>query len=75
MVGPRGPITTHVFWAEDPGGKFIDYLMQSRQFADKIYTISHNCRGYDAVSVAKVSGTEMDTPIDNGRYLNSEHVC
>ena len=39
---------THVFWAEDPVGKFIDYLRQSRPFADKIYVISHNSRGYDA---------------------------
>jgi len=39
---------THVFWAEDHVGKFIDYLRQSRTFADKIYVISHNSRGYDA---------------------------
>ena len=39
---------THVFWAEDPVGKFIDLLRQSRPFADKIYVISHNSRGYDA---------------------------
>ena len=38
---------THVFW-EDPVGKFIDYLRLSRPFADKIYVISHNSRGYDA---------------------------
>ena len=36
----------HVFW-EDPIGKFIEYLRLSRQFADKIYVISHNSRGYD----------------------------
>lgn len=30
-----------------PIGKFIDYLWQSRPFADKIYGISHNSRGYD----------------------------
>jgi len=39
---------THVFWAEDPVGKFTDYLRQSRPFADKMYDISHNSRGYDA---------------------------
>ena len=38
---------THMFW-EDPVGKFIDYLRLSRPFADKIYVISHNSRGYDA---------------------------
>ena len=38
---------THVFW-QDPIGKFIDYLQQSRPSADKIYIISHNSRGYDA---------------------------
>jgi len=37
----------HVFW-QDTVGKFIDYLRQSRPFADKIYVISHNSRGYDA---------------------------
>jgi len=31
-----------------PLGKFIDYLRQSRPFADKMYVISHNSRGYDA---------------------------
>jgi len=36
---------TLVFWAEDPVGKFIDYLRWSRPFADKIYIISHNSRG------------------------------
>jgi L-lactate utilization protein LutB len=39
---------THVFWVEDPVGKFIDYLRQSRPFADKMYVISHNSKGYDA---------------------------
>jgi hypothetical protein len=37
---------SYVFW-EDPMGKFIDYLQLSRPFANKIYVISHNCRGYD----------------------------
>jgi hypothetical protein len=37
----------HVFW-EDPIGTFIDYLLLSRPFADKIHVISHNSRGYDA---------------------------
>ena len=39
---------THVFWAQRPLGKLIDYLRQSRLFADKIYVISHKSRGYDA---------------------------
>jgi hypothetical protein len=38
---------THMFW-QDPLGKFIDYLRLSRPFADNIYVISHNSRGYDA---------------------------
>jgi hypothetical protein len=37
----------HWFW-QDPLGKFIDYLRLSRSFADKVYVISHNSRGYDA---------------------------
>ena len=37
----------HVFW-QDPVGEFIDYLRQSRPFAEKVYVISHNSRGYDA---------------------------
>ena len=37
----------HTFW-QDPVGKFIDYLRQSRPFADKVYVISYNSRGYDA---------------------------
>ena len=36
-----------MFW-QDPVGKFIDYLPQFRLFADNIYVISHNSRGYDA---------------------------
>lgn len=38
---------THVFWAEDPVGKFVDYLRQSRPFAGKILSY-HISRGYDA---------------------------
>ena len=38
---------THVFW-QDPVGKFIGFLRQSRPLADKIYILSHNSRGYDA---------------------------
>ena len=37
----------HIFW-QDPVGKFIDYLRHSRLFADKVYVISHNSRGYGA---------------------------
>jgi len=37
----------HTFW-KDPAGKFIEYLLLSRLFADKVYAISHNSRGYDA---------------------------
>jgi hypothetical protein len=39
---------TQMFWAEVPVGKSIDYLRQPTPFADKIYVISHNSRGYDA---------------------------
>ena len=38
---------TQMFW-QDPVGKFIDYVRLSRPFADKIYFISHNSRGYEA---------------------------
>ena len=37
----------HMFW-HNPVDKYIDYLRLSRQFADKIYVISHNSRRYDA---------------------------
>jgi hypothetical protein len=37
----------YVFW-QDPVGKLTEYLRQSRPFADKIFVISHNYRGYDA---------------------------
>jgi ribosomal protein L40E len=36
-----------VFWEEDPVGKFIEYLRLSRTFADKVYVISYNSRGYE----------------------------
>jgi len=57
---------THMFWAEDSVGKFIDYLRQSRPFADKIYVISQLSWIRRTVSTAQVSGTKMDTPVDNG---------
>ena len=38
---------THMFW-QVPVGRFIDYLRLSRPFAEKIFVISHNSRGYDA---------------------------
>jgi hypothetical protein len=41
-----------VFW-QDPVGIFIDYLRLSRLFADKLYVISHNSRGYDALFILK----------------------
>ena len=37
----------HVLW-QGPVGKFINYLRQSRTFADMVYIISHNSREYDA---------------------------
>jgi hypothetical protein len=37
----------HTFW-QDTVNKSIDYLRPSRPFADKIYVMSHNSRGYDA---------------------------
>ena len=62
-------------YCQDPVGKFIDYLRLSRPFADKIYVISHNSRGYDAVFAAQIFGTGVGASIDNGRYQNSQHVC
>jgi len=44
---------SHVFWAKEPVGQFIDYLRRSRQFADKIYVISYNSRGYEAQFVLR----------------------
>ena len=38
---------------QDPVGKFIHYLRLFRQFADKVYVISHNSRGYDAQFLRK----------------------
>ena len=43
QCGKRG----NKFW-QDLVSKFIDYLRPSRPFADKVYVISHNSRGYDA---------------------------
>ena len=37
----------HAFW-QDPVGKFIEYLRQSRPIAEKFYIISQNSSGYDA---------------------------
>jgi len=42
---------------QDPVGKFINYRRLSRPFADKIYVISHNSRGYDTVFSQKIFGT------------------
>jgi hypothetical protein len=62
---------THVFWAEDPVGKFIEYLRLSRSFADKYCYIAQFSWLRRTISVTQVSGTEMDASIDNGRYQNS----
>ena len=43
QCGKRTPI----FW-QDPVGRFIEYLRLFRPFADNIYVISQNSRGYDA---------------------------
>jgi hypothetical protein len=48
QCGPR----THEF-CQDNVCKFIDYLRLSKSFADKIYVISHNSRGYDAQFLLK----------------------
>jgi len=37
----------HSFW-QDPVDKSINYFGLSRPFADKVYVILHNCRGYNA---------------------------
>ena len=50
---------THVFWAKDPVGKFIDYLRQSRPFADKICYFTQFSWIRLTVSTSKVSGTEI----------------
>ena len=57
---------THVFW-QDPVGKFIDYLRQSKPFADKVCLITQFSRKRRTVSAALVSGTELGTSINNGR--------
>ena len=57
----------HVFW-QDTVGKFIDYLRQSRPFADNVYVISHNSRGYDAqFLLRRFLEHEMGPAIGNGR--------
>jgi hypothetical protein len=43
---------SHYFW-EDPVGKFVEYLRESRKFADTIYVVSHNSRGYDVQFLLK----------------------
>ena len=37
-----------MFW-QDPVGKFIDYLQQSRRFGEEIYVLSHNSHVYDVL--------------------------
>jgi hypothetical protein len=61
------------FGAKDPEGKFIEYLPQSRPFAYKIYVITQLSWIRRTISAPKVSGTEMDTSNDNGRYQNSKY--
>jgi hypothetical protein len=56
---------------QDVVGKFINYLRRLRSFANKIYVISHNSRGYDTVSAAQVPGNEKGASIGNGQYQNS----
>jgi hypothetical protein len=48
MLIVNSAVSVPTFWAEDPVGKFIEYLRLSRPFADKIYVMSHNSRDYDA---------------------------
>jgi hypothetical protein len=69
---------SHVFW-EDPVGKFIDYLRESRKFADNIYVISHNSRGYDAQFLLKrflELGWRPDLIMDGTKILSMkvEHL-
>jgi len=61
----------HVFWAETPIDKFIDFLRHSTILADKICHITCLSWFRRTVSVAKVFGIEMEAPIVNGRYQNS----
>lgn len=50
--------------------KFFDYFRLFRQFAEKVYVISHNCRGYDAQFLLRRFLDLYVTAIDNGRYQN-----
>jgi len=58
--------STHTFW-QDTVCKFIDYLWQSRTFADKISYFTQLSWIRHTISSKKFSGTEMGTAIDNGR--------
>ena len=63
---------TYVVLAEEPVGKFIAYLRQSRLFADKIYVLRHNSRGYDAqFLLRKFLKLRRNPSIDTGGYKNS----
>jgi hypothetical protein len=57
--------TSHDFW-EDPVGKFIDYLRAPRTFAEMIYVVSHNSRGYDAQFLLRRFLKQMETRVGNG---------
>jgi len=62
----------HTFW-QDPVGKFIDYLRQSRPFAGKVYVISHNSRGYNTLFLLRRFLELRWTPqliMDGSKYLS-----
>ena len=63
---------THVF-RQDSVGKFIDYLRQSRPFADKIYILSHHSSGYNAQFLLRKFLELRWTPkliMDNSKILS-----
>jgi hypothetical protein len=64
----------HVLW-DDPVRKLIEYLRQSRPFADKTIVLSHNSRVWRPVSAETLFGIEMDAKIDHGWKKNSLHDC
>jgi hypothetical protein len=60
---------TRVFSAEEPLGNFI--ISGSPDHSRTISVMSHDSWIRLTFPASKVSGTEMDTPIDNGWYKNS----
>jgi len=64
--------------------KFIDYLLLCRPFADKVYVISHNSRGYEPQFLLRMflelrwepklimdSSKILSTVVENLHFLDS----